>query len=424
MKRSIMKCTQWHLQWQCRLILASAAMWFFVLSAQAQTDAILPPLGGPGGSQFVARCPQGQLLTGFELRTGDDVDAIRPLCVTAYGPRETSDASLTTGSGLITIYKDPWGTKFDLVKLESGWYGGTGGGIRNIICPQDAPIVTGMFVGWEGRKIYTVNNIHLFCGVAATTQTPSEFPSAVFDGPATPLGDSFLALGDDSVSADNSTQRCPAGLVAVGINGRSGKWLDAVGLICAPPKLRPELGPVKAVRRTQAPGATGVSSLSICEAARQARARNNAAAPGLEAQCRAAGAVGKLPPVEAVPRTKTGAPTGSPRAICDLARAARARNSPAAAGLEESCRTELAAKGAAIAQVDPVVAQARAAETDAQYQQGFDIATGIFGDPALGAQGNTATGPGSLGIRDSLSAAGQRGFNDAVKLHLSRNYKP
>ncbi len=46
-----------------------------------------------------------------------------------------------------------------------------------------------------------------------------------------------------------------------------------------------------------------------------------------------------------------------------------------------------------------------------------------FGDPALGAQGNTATGRGSLGIRDSLSAAGQRGFNAAVNLHLSRKYE-
>ena len=121
------------------------------------------------------------------------------------------------------------------------------------------------------------------------------------------------------------------------------------------------------------------------------------------------------------PGTPTDAP---PRSICDLAREARARNSPAATGLEEKCRADLAAKGAAIAQVDEIVAAARAAETDALYRQGFDIATGIFGDPALGALGNTATGPGSLGIRDSLSEAGQRGFNASVKLHLNRKYQP
>ncbi|HEY3025659.1 MAG TPA: hypothetical protein VGJ55_05880 [Pyrinomonadaceae bacterium] len=91
--------------------------------------------------------------------------------------------------------------------------------------------------------------------------------------------------------------------------------------------------------------------------------------------------------------------------------------------LERNKNGELAGKGAAIAEQDPVVAEARNLETDVFYRLGFDIATGIFGNPALGAKGNTATGPGSLKIRDSLSAAGQRGFDAAVKLHLSRNYK-
>ena len=92
--------------------------------------------------------------------------------------------------------------------------------------------------------------------------------------------------------------------------------------------------------------------------------------------------------------------------------------------LERNRNAELSAKGAAIAEQDAIVAEARNLETDVFYRLGFDIATGIFGDPALGAQGNTATGPGSLRIRDSLSAAGQRGFNASVKLHLSRNYQP
>lgn len=88
--------------------------------------------------------------------------------------------------------------------------------------------------------------------------------------------------------------------------------------------------------------------------------------------------------------------------------------------LERNRNADLAAKGAAIVRADAVVAEARNSTTDIFYKLGFDIATGIFGDPALGAKGNTATGPGSLGIRDSLSPAGQRGFNDSVKLNLSR----
>ncbi|HXM35755.1 MAG TPA: hypothetical protein VN920_11245, partial [Pyrinomonadaceae bacterium] len=92
--------------------------------------------------------------------------------------------------------------------------------------------------------------------------------------------------------------------------------------------------------------------------------------------------------------------------------------------LERNRNADFAAKGAAIAKVDERVAAARTAEEDVFYWLGFDIATGIFGDPALGAKGNTSTGPGSLKIRDSLSPAGQRGFNAAVKFHLGQDAPP
>ena len=79
--------------------------------------------------------------------------------------------------------------------------------------------------------------------------------------------------------------------------------------------------------------------------------------------------------------------------------------------------------GAAIAEGDPAVAAAREKSSDPRYWLGFDIATAIFGDPKRGAQGNTATGPGSLGIRDSLmSPLAQKGFNASVAYHLNRKY--
>lgn len=67
-----------------------------------------------------------------------------------------------------------------------------------------------------------------------------------------------------------------------------------------------------------------------------------------------------------------------------------------------------------------MVAAARAEDPDIFYWLGFDIATGIYGDPKLGANGNTATGPGAFKIRDALSAAGQRGFNSAVYFCLGK----
>lgn len=92
--------------------------------------------------------------------------------------------------------------------------------------------------------------------------------------------------------------------------------------------------------------------------------------------------------------------------------------------LERNKYADRAAKGAAIAEADPIVAEARNAKSDVFWRLGFDIATAIFGDPALGAQGNTATGPGSLGIAASLSPSGQLGFRTSTRLHLGRNYKP
>ena len=90
--------------------------------------------------------------------------------------------------------------------------------------------------------------------------------------------------------------------------------------------------------------------------------------------------------------------------------------------LERNRHADLAARGAAIARQDQEVATARTLEPDVLYWLGFDIATGFFGDPHRGAIGNTATGPGSLRVRDSLSAAGQRGFNASAKFHFGRDY--
>ena len=260
MKHLTMKYTRRRSEWRSRLIFVPAALLFFVLSAQAQTDVILPPIGGSGGGQFVARCPQGQFLTGFELRTGDDVDAIRPICVTAYGPADVGP--LVPG------------------KIS---FGGNGGAPRQLLCPKDAPIVTGMFVRAEGVDTLSVNNIHLWCGVAAATQNLSALPNAVFDGPVEKHnGRDFIWEKD--LTQVNDTQYCPAGLVAVGINGRSGALLDSVGLICGPPKLTPKPPKMGSVNRPT----TGAQPQPICDRAREARARNSPVATNLEDRCRAA----------------------------------------------------------------------------------------------------------------------------------------
>ena len=89
--------------------------------------------------------------------------------------------------------------------------------------------------------------------------------------------------------------------------------------------------------------------------------------------------------------------------------------------IERNRYADRARKGAAIAEADPEIANARkGGKRSVFYKLGFDIATAIYGDPALGAQGNTSMGPGARGIRDSLSVIGQLGFNDSMNFNLTR----
>jgi hypothetical protein len=350
----------------------------------------------------------------------------------------------------------------------------------------------------------------------------------------------------DFTPSGSGSLRCPTGLVAVGFVGRSGKFLDSLGMICGQPP-GPLLPPivvatpptVRAQGRVRTGGPATDPTRSICELAQAARARNSPAAPGLEAQCKAqppapavdlvalhargaqianddpeagelrdqqrqgparrgfeiglAAAEGQTAPgpgkdrirdmlnpaeqdgfTTAVNfslshnRQKITDSAGKGRAIArqdplawalrreqpdeearlgfDIGMAAaeghtahgpgkdaRRDTLPAAQrsgyqaavnfSVDRNKNADLAAKGAAIAQQDRFTAAARAAEADAMRRLGFDIATAIFGDPRLGAQGATEKGPGSLAVRDGLSLLAQRGFSSAMAFHLSRDYR-
>jgi hypothetical protein len=447
--------------------------------AVAQADVTLQFLGGGGGGgEFVARCAVGDILTGFELQTGDDVDSIRPICARPLTP---------TSIGQHFLY----GRKF----------GGDGGGdTHSLVCPPGAPAIAGIGVDSDGRDTTVVNQIDIFCGAIAPNQPLPATPAAGYKGPHpdSTLFHTVLTL------PDYSTQVCPAGLLPVGIAGRSGVWLDSVGLVCG---ASPFPSGITSLGRVGPRSNTPRPPRPICDAAHDARARNSPAAADLEAQCQAT-----KQPVASIGRVNTAPSAPRPqRSICDSAADARARNSPAAPNLEAQCAAfnktrpsdadyELVrARGQALAAADPGAANLRnsmlaaprrgfeiglgiwAAQTapgpgkqryhdflgiaeqqgfnfaaayalprnkyaelvaiglaidaaDAQVRArrdatndgffwlGFDIASGLFGDPRAGAQGNRVLGTGAIAIRDSLNAAGQAGFNASMQMHLGRNY--
>lgn len=250
----------------------------------------LPAIGGSGGGQFKAPCPPDRNLTGFELRAGDDVDAIRPLCASVTEANSIlAGPVLTVGSGLDESQLVLFAPFF---RVAPGWYGGPGGKIEVLQCPSATPVVLGIDVAAEGVDTIVVNNIHLFCGRAVASQTAPASPSAIFDAPGYKPSLGWLGVGATGKSAQVRTgsQRCAPGEVAIGMHGRSGGLLDAMGLMCGKPRVYTPI--IEAVPSIGRRGTTGAQvpdrpQMSICEAAQDSRARNSPAAPTLEAQCRA-----------------------------------------------------------------------------------------------------------------------------------------
>lgn len=253
------------------LLILAASILFFIVPVQAQQDAELPSMGGGGGSPFLARCPQDQYLAGFRLRVGDDIDAIRPIC-----------ATFTVETEITTYYV--WGVPQEAKRYKYGAgplvpyssiFGGPGGHDQDLLCPSEYPIVTGMHIEIEGRNTQTVNSIQLFCwggegsrisrdcapdGIPVKALCPDQDPAAEFKAPE--LWSVFprihIGFAEDEQHCRGAVKKpyveAPQiydsrsgvfvrggvgyqpepepGLVAVGINGRSGIWLDAVGLIC------------------------------------------------------------------------------------------------------------------------------------------------------------------------------------------------
>lgn len=91
--------------------------------------------------------------------------------------------------------------------------------------------------------------------------------------------------------------------------------------------------------------------------------------------------------------------------------------------MDRNRNAQLAAIGAAMAVSDPILAQTRTSDPDVRYWIGFDIASALFGDPALGSEGSRATGAGSARIQAGLIAPAQRGFIASTNFHLARNYR-
>jgi hypothetical protein len=116
------------------------------------------------------------------------------------------------------------------------YYGGSGGGIQNGLCPATS-YVGGIMIGFtrDGNKPKYVDFVELMCTNLASgaqtrvcLQTGDGCQIGRAGAPSGPLG----LGGTGYIPA--ATQNCPAGEGVKGIQGRHGKFVDALGLVCGP----------------------------------------------------------------------------------------------------------------------------------------------------------------------------------------------
>lgn len=445
-----------------------------VFPAHAQSDAlqdgdrVLARLGGDKSqpNQFIARCPPGQQVAGFDLgvgdrkEAGDGVFSIQPLCFTARAP---------SVAGALESHRSR--------------LGGAGKRDLRLTCPSDRPVVTMMKiegekeigVGWGDFDAVSVNGIGLYCGlvdrqIGPPVAGPSYWGRLRYQD-AGGWGAGLQALADEKNGERTGTiwgnSSCADGLVSVGISGQFRERLYALGLICGEPRLTQGVS-VKPAGRVKLPGgqASGPPR-PICDVAREARARNSPAAPGLEARCNAdaqnnqadsyatEAAIRRgdtvslnpqpLPPDPDSVRDNPGDTVGlnpqplPPRVGSTSESAAQKKASQAgiiivsgkndgpfahkAPGIGPLLQIRsgeaidfdaLAARGPAIAAADPLAMELRNQQPGADALRGFDIGMAA-------AEGQTVPGPGKQRIHDSLPLAQRAGYAAAVDFSLARN---
>ena len=192
----------------------------------------MPIQGGPGGSYFRSECSAAKYVIGIEIRHGSWVDAIRLIC-----------AGYTSAS---RIPPD----------VELPFQGQQGGTLTNAkaICPSDS-FVTGIKFGTtrDGDDPRYVDYVELTCSSISVWGIP---PLAVFGQMGTfvclPTGEGCWNQHPTASSLHPFGQSCDLGDAATGIHGRSGIYVDALGLICG-------ASPPLVAATAQAPAGSGTT---------------------------------------------------------------------------------------------------------------------------------------------------------------------
>lgn len=445
--------------------------------AQAGTGySSTPVFGGNGGGHFEGYCPRDTYLVGVGGRIGDWIDAIQPICAKwnsttqAFNPPVTGPLSGGSGGGPATLMcpagmvvrgwqiaripaRDEVVVKYIRPQCETfspqhplmsqipGQFGGGGtaapADLMRYKCPE-RQFANGIY----GSSGAYVDNAGLRCEAdPSLLGRPEPLPP----GPVKSIGRVNVAPGPAGTPRSICDQAASA-------RARNSPAASSLAAQCDAQRTAAE-------QKDLGPGPSGVPA-SVCDAAQDALTRDAPEAPDLVAKCRAIGggqtllthtdqyaisgrAIASDDPM--LSRLRRRQPDGLIRRGFDIAVAVTDKQTQWGPGkqkildslqpaeqegfkvaasyiLDRDRNTELVATGASIAEADALVGQMRNKVPDVRYWLGFDIASALFGNPALGGAGHKSMGPGAEKIRDELSTISQKGFNDSVQLHLSRTY--
>jgi len=189
------------------LVLSSA-----LLFGQAQaTD--LPLDGGPGGAPFRDACAPGQFLVGVSVRSGGWLIAIAPLCATFRVNERVFD------------------------KWQRGpRHGGTAGSplLKDAACPRDrylSGIQVAFTLSGDTGKIDVIDAIQITCtSLSVRIREKTTVCLQTGDGCG---GRTFSNFPGGFKILPPAVQDCGRE-AATGLHGRTGAFVDAVGLICGP----------------------------------------------------------------------------------------------------------------------------------------------------------------------------------------------
>ena len=200
----------------CRfaLLVLFFACWLPMILDDYALGTDLPLTGGSGGNLDRSECPRGSYLVGLAGRTGEWVERIAPVCAPWLRSSQTFGAP-TVGKFL-----------------------GTGGGGQEVQSELIGGIPARVCRGVNTNNIIAVRVWHI-----DTLRSQNRFVQHIEVGCmslTTPLDTGFLTFGPRSADAEErvagmgNLSPCPAGEGIVGIHGRFGLFVDALGLICGP----------------------------------------------------------------------------------------------------------------------------------------------------------------------------------------------